>query len=228
MELEAVRMEIPEGANLIIGQAHFIKTAEDLYEAMVNSVPGAKFAIAFNEASGPCLVRVESNDDALRRIAVANAMAIGAGHVFVLLMREAFPINVLNRVKDCFEVCGIYCATANPVEVIVARTPQGAECWAWWTAARRKAWKKMWTPAIGATLSAKSATSCPEFDWKRASSNPRRTLTRWQLKGRRCRRPVKSENQTSVLTRAELKAERIWNWEVLTCRNRGRICSCAR
>jgi uncharacterized protein len=125
MELEAVRMEIPEGANLIIGQAHFIKTAEDLYEAMVNSVPGAKFAIAFNEASGPCLVRVESNDDALRRIAVANAMAIGAGHVFVLLMREAFPINVLNRVKDCFEVCGIYCATANPVEVIVARTPQG-------------------------------------------------------------------------------------------------------
>src|SRR5580693_2983053 len=107
MELEAVRMEIPEGSNLIIGQSHFIKTAEDLYEAVINTVPGAKFAVAFNEASGPCLVRVEANDDALRRVAVANAMAIGAGHVFVLLIREAFPINVLGRVKDCFEVCNI-------------------------------------------------------------------------------------------------------------------------
>jgi adenosine/AMP kinase len=125
MELEAVRMEIPEGSNLIIGQSHFIKTAEDLYEAVINTVPGAKFAVAFNEASGPCLVRVEANDDALRRVAVANAMAIGAGHVFVLLIREAFPINVLTRVKDCFEVCNIYCASANPVEVIVARTVQG-------------------------------------------------------------------------------------------------------
>jgi adenosine/AMP kinase len=125
MELEAVRMEIPEGSNLIIGQSHFIKTAEDLYEAVINTVPGAKFAVAFNEASGPCLVRVEANDDALRRVAVANAMAIGAGHVFVLLIREAFPINVLGRVKDCFEVCNIYCASANPVEVIVARTVQG-------------------------------------------------------------------------------------------------------
>jgi len=125
MELESVRMEIPEGSNLIIGQSHFIKTAEDLYEAVVNTVPGAKFAVAFNEASGPCLVRVEANDDALRRVAVANAMAIGAGHVFVMLIREAFPINVLSRVKDCFEVCNIHCATANPVEVIVARTVQG-------------------------------------------------------------------------------------------------------
>jgi len=125
MELEAVRMEIPEGSNLILGQSHFIKTAEDLYEAVMNTVPGAKFAVAFNEASGPCLVRVEANDDALRRVAVANVMAIGAGHVFVILIRDAFPINVLNRVKDCFEVCNIYCATANPVEVIVARTVQG-------------------------------------------------------------------------------------------------------
>lgn len=125
MELETVSMEIPEGANLILGQAHFIKTAEDLYEALVNTVPGVKFGLAFNEASGPCLVRVEANDDELRRAAVTNAQAIGAGHVFVVLLRQAYPINVLGRIKDCFEVCGIYCATANPVEVIVARTGQG-------------------------------------------------------------------------------------------------------
>lgn len=125
MELETVRMEIPEGANLILGQAHFIKTAEDLYEALVNTVPGVKFGLAFNEASGPCLVRVEANDDELRRAAVANAQAIGAGHVFVVLLRQAYPINVLGRIKDCFEVCNIYCATANAVEVIVARTGQG-------------------------------------------------------------------------------------------------------
>ena len=125
MKLESVRMEIPEGANLILGQSHFIKTAEDLYEAMVNTVPGAKFAVAFNEASGPCLVRVEANDEALRAAAVANAQAIGAGHVFVLLMQEAYPINVLGRVKECFEVCSIFCATANPVEVVVAVSEQG-------------------------------------------------------------------------------------------------------
>jgi uncharacterized protein len=125
MELETVRMEIPEGANLILGQAHFIKTAEDLYEALVNTVPGVKFGLAFNEASGPCLVRVEANDEELRRAAVANAQAIGAGHVFVVLLRQAYPINVLGRIKDCFEVCGIYCATANPVEVIVARSGEG-------------------------------------------------------------------------------------------------------
>lgn len=125
MELESVRMEIPENANLILGQSHFIKTVEDLYEALVNTVPGVKFAIAFNEASGPCLVRVEANDDELRRAAVANAQAVGAGHLFVVLLRGAFPINVLGRVKDVFEVCSIYCATANPVEVIVASTAQG-------------------------------------------------------------------------------------------------------
>lgn len=125
MELTSVRMEIPEGANVILGQAHFIKTAEDLFEAVVNTVPGAKFAIAFNEASGPCLVRVESNDDELRSAAIANARAIGAGHLFVMLVRDAYPVNLLGRVKDCFEVCGIYCATANPVEVIVAETKQG-------------------------------------------------------------------------------------------------------
>jgi len=125
MDVLSVQLEIPEGANLILGQSHFIKTAEDLYEVVVNTVPGAKFAVAFNEASGPCLVRVESNDDDLRRAATANALSIGAGHIFVLLMRQAYPINLLSRVRDCFEVCSIFCATANPVEVILAQTAQG-------------------------------------------------------------------------------------------------------
>jgi len=125
MDLLTVRLEIPKDANLILGQSHFIKTAEDLYEVVVNTVPGAKFAVAFNEASGPCLVRVESNEDELRRAAASNAQAIGAGHVFVLLIRQAFPINLLSRVRDCFEVCTIFCATANPVEVVLAQTEQG-------------------------------------------------------------------------------------------------------
>jgi uncharacterized protein len=125
MELKTVPMQIPADANLILGHSHFIKTAEDLYEVMVNTVPGVKFAVAFNEASGPCLVRVEANDDELRRAAVANAQAVGAGHLFVVLLRQAYPVNVLGRIKDCFEVCTIYCATANPVEVIVAETAQG-------------------------------------------------------------------------------------------------------
>jgi uncharacterized protein len=125
MELLTVRLKIPEGANLILGQAHFIKTAEDLYETVVNTVPGAKFAVAFCEASGPCLIRLESNDDELRDATVWNAQAIGAGHAFVLLMRQAYPINLLSRVRDCFEVCSIFCATANPVEAIVAETDQG-------------------------------------------------------------------------------------------------------
>jgi uncharacterized protein len=125
MELISVRLEIPEGANLILGHSHFIKTAEDLYEVVVNTVPGAKFAVAFNEASGPCLVRAESNDEELRRAALSNAQKVGAGHVFVLLIRQAYPINLLSRVRDCFEVCAIHCATANPVEVILAQTEQG-------------------------------------------------------------------------------------------------------
>jgi len=125
MELLSVRLDIPDGSNLILGQSHFIKTAEDLYEVVVNTVPGAKFAVAFNEASGPCLTRVESNDEELRRAAISNAQAIGAGHVFVLLVRQAYPINLLSRVRDCFEVCTIFCATANPVEAIIAQTDQG-------------------------------------------------------------------------------------------------------
>jgi adenosine/AMP kinase len=125
MELVTVKMNLPEGSNLILGQAHFIKTVEDLYEALVTSAPGLKFGIAFNEASGACLTRVEGNDDELKGAAARNAQDLGAGHIFVVLLREGYPINVLNRVKEVQEVVGIYCATANPVEVIVAVTEQG-------------------------------------------------------------------------------------------------------
>lgn len=125
MEMKTVTMEIPDGANIILGQTHFIKTVEDLYEVIVNSVPGIKFGIAFCEASGPCLVRAEGNDHSLKEIAIQNARTIAAGHTFVILMKEAFPVNVLNAVKSCPEVCSIFCATANPVQVIVAETEQG-------------------------------------------------------------------------------------------------------
>ena len=125
MELKAVPVEIPEGANVIIGQSHFIKTVEDLYEAIVGTVPGAKFGLAFNEASGPCLVRSEGNDEDLRHAAIRNANAVGAGHMFVVLIRNAFPINLLHRIREVPEVCGVFCATANPVEVIVAQGGQG-------------------------------------------------------------------------------------------------------
>lgn len=118
-------MEIPEGANIIIGQAHFIKTVEDLYEVLINAVPGTKFGIAFCEASGPRLVRAEGNDATLRETAIQNARTIAAGHTFVVIIKEAFPVNVLNAVKACPEVCTIFCATANPVQVIVAETEQG-------------------------------------------------------------------------------------------------------
>jgi len=125
MELKTVRMEFPEDANIIIGQTHFIKTAEDLYEVMVSAVPGAKFGLAFNEASGPCLVRAEGNDSELKALAIKNVKAIGAGHVFVIILKDAFPINVLNAIKNCPEVCSIFCATANKVEVIIAQTDLG-------------------------------------------------------------------------------------------------------
>ena len=125
MELSTVRMELPDGSNLIVGQSHFIKTVEDLYEAIVGTVPGAKFGLAFNEASGPCLVRSEGNDEDLRRAAIRNAQAIAAGHVFVILIRDAFPINLLPRIREVQEVCSIFCATANPVEIVVAQSEQG-------------------------------------------------------------------------------------------------------
>src|SRR5580658_3795338 len=116
MDLTTVRLEVPEGGNVILGQAHFIKSVEDLYEALVNTVPNLKFGVAFNEASGPCLTRVDGNDDALKAVAERNATALAAGHIFVVAMREGYPINVLGRIKDVPEVCAIYCATANPVE----------------------------------------------------------------------------------------------------------------
>jgi uncharacterized protein len=125
MDLDVYRVEIPEGCNVIIGHTHFIKTAEDLYEIMVSAVPQVKFGIAFCEASGPCLVRVEGNDEALKSSAARNAQGIGAGHSFTLLMRDAYPINVLNAIKSCQEVCTIFCATANPVEVVIFKSAQG-------------------------------------------------------------------------------------------------------
>jgi len=125
MELMIVPLEVPEGGNLIVGQTHFIKTVEDVYEAVVNTVPQMKFGVAFNEASGPCLTRVDGNDEALRAMAARNATAIGAGHTFVVAMRDGYPINVLGRIKDVPEVCSIFCATANPVEVIVVQSALG-------------------------------------------------------------------------------------------------------
>ena len=125
MEIKTVKMEIPGEANIIIGQSHFIKTAEDLYEIVVNSVPQAKFGIAFCEASGPCLIRAEGNDEDLKETAIKNASTLASGHSFVLLLKDAFPINILNAIKQCPEVCSIYCATANPVEAIVVETEQG-------------------------------------------------------------------------------------------------------
>jgi adenosine/AMP kinase len=123
--MEFVKVERPADANVIIGQSHFIKTAEDLYEAMVNSVPGAKFGVAFCEASGPRLVRVEGNDPELRSCAAKNAMRIGAGHSFIIVMRDCYPVNVLRSVKDVPEVCNIFCATANDLEVVVATNERG-------------------------------------------------------------------------------------------------------
>ncbi|MBN2565713.1 MAG: adenosine-specific kinase [Candidatus Eisenbacteria bacterium] len=125
METKIVRVSFPEEANIILGQSHFIKTVEDLYEVLVTSAPGLKFGLAFCEASGPCLIRTDGSDDALKQAAVTIATDVGAGHSFVVVMKEGFPIHVLNAIKACPEVCGIYCATANPVEVIVAETKQG-------------------------------------------------------------------------------------------------------
>jgi uncharacterized protein len=125
LEFDSVRIDFPSDANIIIGQTHFIKTAEDIYEAVVNTVPGAQFGVAFNEASGPCLTRVEGNNDELRQFAARNAQAIGAGHVFVLVIRNAYPINLTNVIQAVPEVCTIFCATANPLEVIVAKSEQG-------------------------------------------------------------------------------------------------------
>jgi adenosine/AMP kinase len=125
MEIKTVKIEKPEDANIIIGQAHFIKTVEDVYEVLVSSSVGIQFGIAFCESSGACLVRSEGNDEALKKIATDNAYNLSCGHIFVVILRNAFPINVLNAVKNIPEVCSIYCATANSVEVVVAETEQG-------------------------------------------------------------------------------------------------------
>ncbi len=124
-EIKIIEMEKDGESQIMIGHAGFIKTAEDLYEALVGSVPGIRFGLAFIEASGPCLVRSEGNDQELKRLAEKNALAIGAGHVFVVLFKSAYPINVNNAVKNVSEVLSIYCSTANPVQVVVAETGQG-------------------------------------------------------------------------------------------------------
>lgn len=125
MRTDAVELRKPVDANIIVGQSHFIKTAEDIYEALVNSVPGVKFGIAFCEASADRLIRVEGNDDELRAAAVDNAQRIAAGHTFVVVLSQAYPINVLGAIKAVPEVCGIFCATANEAEVLVAQTERG-------------------------------------------------------------------------------------------------------
>ncbi len=125
INLESVKLEFPEGCNIILGQSHFIKTVEDLYEAVAGTIPGSPFGIAFSEASGPRLIRSDGNDLELKKIAEENLLAISAGHCFMVVLGEAFPIQVLNSIKAVPEVCSIFCATANPVQVIVARTEQG-------------------------------------------------------------------------------------------------------
>jgi uncharacterized protein len=125
MELKSVKIRIPEDCNIILGQTHFIKTAEDLYEIIVSTAPQAKFGIAFTEASGPCLIRTEGNDREFISWCVRTMQDIGAGHVFCILLKDAYPVSVLNPIKNCQEVCRIYCATANPLEVLVASTEQG-------------------------------------------------------------------------------------------------------
>ncbi len=125
MNLEIVKINTPEGCNIILGQAHFIKTVEDIYEAVVNTVPGVKFGIAFCEASGKCLIRFDGNDEELEKTATENAFSLSCGHSFIIVLKDAFPINLMGRVKDVPEVCNIFCATANPVEVIVVSTERG-------------------------------------------------------------------------------------------------------
>ena len=127
LKIKSVEIEKPEDINFILGQTHFIKTVEDIYEAMVSSVPNAKFGIAFCEASGACKVRSEGNDSELKKLAEKNASNIGAGHAFIVFMKDCFPLNVLNEIKGISEVCSIYCATANPTKVVIAESTFGNE-----------------------------------------------------------------------------------------------------
>jgi len=125
LETKVIRIDVPEGVNIVLGQSHFIKTVEDLHEAIVCSVPHAKFGIAFNESSGPCLVRVSGNEQELTTLAGKAALELGAGHSFIMFLKDAYPINVLDKIKAVPEVCSIYAATANPIQVVVAETDQG-------------------------------------------------------------------------------------------------------
>ncbi len=125
VEFKTVKIDPPKDANIILGQAHFIKTAEDLYEALINAVPNIKFGLGFCESSGPCLVRHEGNDEELRQLASEKAFEIACGHSFLIILRNAYPINVLDKVKKVPEVCTIYAATANPLQVLIAETEQG-------------------------------------------------------------------------------------------------------
>lgn len=125
MEIKTVEVDIPDGLNIIIGQSHFVKTVEDMYEILTGSSPSLKFGIAFAEASGPCLVRYEGNDEVLAKKAADTSLELACGHTFVIFLKDGFPINVLNAIKACQEVCHIICATANPLQVVVAETEQG-------------------------------------------------------------------------------------------------------
>jgi len=160
VEIKLIKVEKPADINLILGQSHFIKTVEDIFEVLVNNVPQIKFGLAFNESSGACKVRSEGTDPELKKLAEDNILAIGSGHAFIIFLRNAYPINVLNAIKFIPEVCNIYCATANPVEVIVAEsqngrgilgvidglTPQGVE------SASDIAWRKEFLRRIGYKL----------------------------------------------------------------------------
>jgi hypothetical protein len=125
VEFKTVKIEAPEGVNVILGMAHFIKTVEDLYEALVNAVPNIKFGIGFCESSGPCLVRIEGNDEELSQVAARKAFEIACGHSFIIFLKNAYPINVLDKIKNVPEVCTIYAATANPLEIVIVETAQG-------------------------------------------------------------------------------------------------------
>ena len=125
MDIKTIKIQRPDDTNIILGQSHFIKTVEDLYEALINSVPNIKFGIGFCESSGPCLVRTDGNDSELTNLAAQNAFTMSCGHSFIIIIRNAYPINVLKAIKDVYEICNIYCATANPVEVLIAETDMG-------------------------------------------------------------------------------------------------------
>lgn len=125
MQIKTIKIEIPEGCNIILGQSHFIKTVEDLYEIAATSVSHASFGIAFSEASGPCLIRTEGNNEELINACIKNLQNLGVGHIFCILLKNAYPINILNSIKNCPEICNIYCATANPLEIVTLSTEQG-------------------------------------------------------------------------------------------------------